>query len=307
MKKRELHGYIYILIGATLWGVSTVVAKTLFNLGLPPAELVAIRLTLSTLFLIVIFLFYDRRRLVISRQDLPYFLMLGFVAVAGMQFMYFYTISKIQVGPAVLIQYLSTFWVALYAFLFQREPLSSAKMASLFLSLFGCYLTVGGYRIDLLKLNSAGILSGILSSLFFAFYTLHGEKGLKKYDPWVLLLYGFGFGALLYWFLISPLKILRASYPFSFWIAFLYITIFSTLIPFGFYFKGVDRIRATRAGITSTLEPVVAGLAAYLVLGEVLHSLQILGGLIVIAAIILLQVSREKSSPASPIEVREKS
>ncbi|OGP91194.1 MAG: hypothetical protein A2156_02720 [Deltaproteobacteria bacterium RBG_16_48_10] len=306
MKKNEIHGYLYILVGATLWGISTVVAKTLLNTGLPPAQLVLIRLTMSTLILILIYLFHDWRQLIISLNDIPYFFVLGFIAVSGMQFTYFYTISKIQIGPAVLIQYLSIFWVALYAFLFQREPISIEKMAALLLSLIGCYFIVGGYRIDLLKLNFHGIVSGLLGSLFFAFYTLYGEKGLKKYDPWILILYGFGFAAILYWILISPMKIFRAGYPLRFWMAFLYITIFSTLIPFGFYFKGIDRIRATRAGITSTWEPVVAGITAYLVLGELLHPLQILGGLGVIGAVILLQISREKSAPSSPIEIRQK-
>ena len=306
MKTHEIHGYLYILVGATLWGVSTVVAKTLFNTGLPPEHLVLVRLTLSTLILILIFLASDRKRLVISLKDLPYFLILGFIAVAGMQFTYFYTISKIQVGPAVLMQYLSVFWVATYAFLFQREPLSVGKITALLLSGAGCYLIVGGYQIDLLKLNRDGIIGGLLGSLFFAFYTLHGEKGLRKYDPWTLLLYGFGLAAALYWILVSPLKIIQAGYPLRFWLAFLYITLFSTLLPYGFYFKGIERIRATRAGITATWEPVVAGMTAYLVLGEVLHPLQALGGLGVIAAVVLLQRIREKSAPSSPIEVRPK-
>jgi len=38
MKKAEGNGYLYILIGMTLWGVLTVVAKSLFIIGLPPAE-----------------------------------------------------------------------------------------------------------------------------------------------------------------------------------------------------------------------------------------------------------------------------
>ncbi len=306
MTHHEIHGYLYILIGATLWGVSSSVAKALFNIGLPPAELVLIRLTLSTLILFLIFLFYDRRRLAISLKDLPYSLVLGFIAVGGMQFMYFYTISKLQVGPAVLIQYLSVFWIALYAFLFQGEPLSKGKIAALSLSLIGSYLIAGGYRIDLLKLNREGIASGLLASLFFAFYTLYGERGLKKYDPWTLILYGFGFGSLLYWALIPPLKIIQAGYPLKFWAAFFYIAIFSTLLPFGFYFKGVERIRATRAGIVSTWEPVVAGITAYLALGEVLHPLQVIGGLGVIAAVVLLQISRERSAPPPSLEIRQR-
>ncbi len=298
MKKTERSGYLYILIGTTLWGVSSVVAKSLFILGLPPAELVQIRLTLATVTLLLILLIFDRNRIIISWKDLPYFLVLGFVGVAGVQFTYYYTISKIQVGPAVLIQYLSPVWIALYAFLFQKESLSKRKIAALSLALLGCYFTVGGNRLDLVRLNRIGIVSGLISSLFFSFYALYGEKGLKKYDPWTLILYGFGFGAVFYWVLISPMKVITEGYSFKIWMAFLYIAIFSTLLPFGLYFKGIERVRATRASITATWEPVVAGITAYFVLEEVLSPLQVLGGLGVIAAIVLLQTAREGTSPS---------
>jgi hypothetical protein len=38
MRKSEIRGYLYILIGTTLWGVSSVVAKSLFIIGLPPVH-----------------------------------------------------------------------------------------------------------------------------------------------------------------------------------------------------------------------------------------------------------------------------
>jgi len=306
MRKNEIRGYLYILIGTTLWGVSSVVAKSLFIIGLPPAELVQIRLTLATLTLLLILLIFDRNRIVISLKDIPYFLVLGFVGVAGVQFTYYYTISKIHVGPAVLIQYLAPIWIALYAFIFQKEPLTKGKIIALLLAVLGCYFTVGGYRMDLLRLNRIGIVSGLISSLFFSFYALYGEKGLKKYDPWTLILYGFGFGAVFYWILISPMKVITGGYSFKIWMAFLYIAIFSTLIPFGLYFKGIERVRATRASITATWEPVVAGMTAYFVLGEILFPLQVLGGIGVIAAIVLLQMAKEKTAPSAPMEIRQK-
>lgn len=306
MKKTEKSGYFYILIGATLWGVSSVVAKSLFIIGIPPAELVQIRLTFATLTLFHVLLIFDPKRLIISLKDLPYFFVLGFIGVAGVQFTYYYTISKIHIGPAVLMQYLSPVWIALYAFLFQKEPLTAKKILVLLLALLGCYFTLGGYRLDLLGLNRIGIVTGLISSLFFSFYALYGEKGLKKYDAWTLLFYGFGFAAVFYWFLISPMRVITGGYSLRIWAAFLYIAIFSTLIPFGLYFKGIERVRATRASITATWEPVVAGLTAYFVLGEVMSPLQVVGGCGIIAAIALLQMAKEKASPSTSIEVGSK-
>ena len=306
MKKNEIRGYFYILVGTTLWGVSSVVAKSLFIIGLPPAELVLIRLTLSTLALAIILFFFDRRRMIISLKDFPYFLILGFVGVAGMQFTYYYTISKIYVGPAILLQYLQPVWVSLYAFLFQKEPVSKEKVAALLLAVMGCYFVVGGYQIDLLRLNKIGILSGVTASFFFTFYALYGERGLKRYDSWTLILYGFGFGAVLYWILFSPIKIITAGHSIKMWTAFIYIAIFSTLIPFGLYLKGIEYMRATRTSIIATWEPVVAGITAYIVLGEILFPLQVFGGVGVIAAIVLLQMAKEKVAPSAPIEIRQK-
>jgi len=306
VKKSEIRGYLYILVGTTLWGVSSVVAKSLFIIGLPPAELVLIRLTLATLALAIILFFLHRKRMIISLKDLPYFIILGFVGVAGMQFTYYYTISKIYVGPAILLQYIQPVWVSLYAFLFQKEPISKQKIAALLLAVMGCYFVVGGYQTDLLRLNKIGIVSGVIASLFFTFYALFGERGLKKYDSWTLILYGFGFGAVPYWILFSPIKIIMAGHSLKMWVAFIYIAIFSTLIPFGLYLKGIEYLRATRTSIIATWEPVVAGIAAYIVLGEILFPLQVLGGIGVIAAIVLLQMAKEKGAPSAPIEIRQK-
>jgi len=305
MEKNEIQGYAYILTGASLWGISSVVAKSLFNIGLPPGELVLVRLTLAAFTLGLILAFFDRRSLFISYKDLPYFIVFGCVGVSGMQFTYYYTISKINVGPAILLQYLQPVWVSIYAFLFQNEPVSRRKVTALCLALLGCYLLVGGYQTDLLKLNKVGILSGVIASFFFTFYALYGERGLKKYGPWTLIFYGFGWGAILYLILIPPIRVIAGGHSLKVWIAFLYIAIFSTLLPFGFYFKGIERIRATRASITATWEPVIAGFTAYFILGEILHPLQVLGGVGVIAAVILLQLAKERASPYPPLKIRQ--
>jgi len=306
MRQGQTWGYIYLLIGTTLWGVSSVVAKSLFLMGLAPLDLVLVRLTLATFALLLFLLLFDRKRLAISPRDLPYFLIFGGLGIGANQFTFYLTISNIQVGLGVLIQYLAMIWIALYAILFQREPVTKWMIFSLALALAGCYLAVGGYRVDLLRLNKVGILSGLLSSFIFAFYTLLGEKGLKRYDPWTLIFYAFAIGTLLYWIIGSPSRVISTAYSLNVWIAFLYIAIFSTLIPFGLFFKGIDRIRATRASITSTWEPVVAIFTAYFVLGEVLLPLQVLGGIGVILAVILLQVGREREAPAAALEVRQK-
>lgn len=260
MKRTEIEAYLYILGAATFWGFSGAVAKYLFNAGISPLRLVQIRMTLSALILFFILVLFDLKRLIISSRDILYFLIFGIIGMAGNQFSYYFTVSKIQVGPAVLIQYLCPVWITLYAYFFQREPLSRKTGVALLLAVLGCYLVAGGYRIDLLSLNRVGVAGGIASSFFAAFYALYAEKGLKRYDVWTVLLYGLGAGALFYCSLNSPIEIVAEGYSFKNWLAFFYIAFFATLIPFALYFKGIERIRVTRASITAGWEPVMAGL-----------------------------------------------
>ena len=76
-----------------------------------------------------------------------------------------------------------------------------------------------------------------------------------------------------------------------------------TVLPFGLFFVGVNYVRSTRASITATLEPISAGLFAYLFIGESLQPLQMAGGAMVVAAIVVLQLKRERDE-LSPENIR---
>jgi len=306
MAKEELRGYLYVLAATTLWGVSSVVAKSLFTFGIPPAALILIRLTLSVLILLFVFLCFNRSRLIIPMREVPYFIIFGCLGLATSQFTYYFTISKINIGLGLLIQYCAAIWITFYALWFQKEPLSKWKIFSLFLAFIGCYLALGGYRIDLLRQNGVGILSGLACSFFVAFQTLYGEKMLTRHHPWTTIFYGFGFGAIAVGFFVSPVQIVTGGYSLKMWMAFFYIAIFQTLIPFGLYLHGIDRIRATRASITSAWEIISGALSAYVVLGEMLYPLQIMGGVAVLVAIILLQIEKERTAPSSSFSIRQK-
>jgi drug/metabolite transporter (DMT)-like permease len=56
---------------------------------------------------------------------------------------------------------------------------------------------------------------------------------------------------------------------------------------------GIEHLRSTRAAIVATLEPISAGFLSFIFLGEFLTQWQIVGGLLVIAAIVIIQSRRE--------------
>ncbi|HBZ55882.1 MAG TPA: hypothetical protein DEO88_10795, partial [Syntrophobacteraceae bacterium] len=163
----------------------------------------------------------------------------------------------------------------------------------------------GGYNLDLLTMNRVGILSGLASAVVFAFYAIHGERLMCRYSSWTVLFYALIFAALVWNVLLPPLGFLRRAYAPLEWMCIGYIAILGTVVPFWLYMEGINLIRSTRASITATLEPITAGFISYLFLGEVLEPLQVLGGFLVIAAIILLQARREHDDQ-TPAQIRRR-
>lgn len=282
--------YLYVILAAAMWGIGGVVAKYLFVNGVKALALTQIRETLSFLLLMAFFFLTSRRELArIGLSDVPYLAVMGIAGLAMVQISYYSAVRDIQVAAAILLQYMAPMFILLYSAFFMRERVTPPKLVSLALAVTGCGLVAGAYKVDFLRLNLAGVAWGLMSALFFSFYTLYGQAGLKKYNAMTLFAYSSGFGALLWWVINPPQAFFAVHYSAKTWLGFLYIAAFGTIVPFVLYFKGLERMEASRVSITSTLEPVVAGVVAFLSLGETMEAPQILGGMLVIAAIILLQ------------------
>jgi drug/metabolite transporter, DME family len=285
-------GYLFTALAALFWASSGTAAKFLFNSGITAFELVQMRTTLATGIIFSWLLLRNRSLLVIKRRDLPYFVVLG-AGLAAVQFTYLFAISKIQVAAAILIQYQAPIFVALYTLIFLGVKLPPAVFAAMAGSLVGCYLVVGGYSLDLLDMNRAGVLSALASAVTFAWYTVRCEYGMRRYPPWTVVFYGLLFAAVTWNIFHPPLSAFLRPSGFAQWGWVLFIAFFGTVLAFICYNEGISRIGAARASITATLEPITAGFIAWLLLGETLELWQILGAVLVIASVIFLQACKE--------------
>jgi drug/metabolite transporter (DMT)-like permease len=278
-----------VAVASFFWATSGTSAKFLFRGGITAFELVQLRTTIAALLLFLSLYIFDRSLLRVGRKDFAYLVLLGAI-LAAVQFTYLFTISLIPVAAAILIQYLSPVMIALHGRIVRKIHLSPAAVAAIAGAIAGCYLMVGGYNLAVFSLNRAGLFSGILSAAVFAWYSVKSEDGMQKYSPWTILSYALLMAAVIWNLLHTPLQAFGAAHDLRSWGLILYIALFGTVLPFGLYNHGIRSIRATYASITAMLEPVCAAIFAYAVLGEVLKPLQIAGGLLVIASVILIQV-----------------
>jgi drug/metabolite transporter, DME family len=287
-------GYLYVFIAAFFWATSGTLSKFLFHTGITPFQLVQLRTTIAAFSLFLWLVISKRMLLRMAKRDVVYFLLLGGI-LAITQFTYLYAISKIQVAVAILLQYMAPAFIVIYSIVFSRKKIAFVTLLALAGALTGCYIMVGAYSMDILTMNRIGIISGLASAITFAAYTVRSEHDMDRYAPWTLVFYALLFAAVAWNIFHPPLSAFVQPHSLLDWVFILYIGIFGTILPFGFYNKGIKLVQSAHASITATMEPVLAGAIANFFLNESLETLQLVGIFIVIGSILLLQMRQDTS------------
>lgn len=293
-RRDRLRGYLAVLGAATLWGVSGVVAKALFNRRIEPQTLIEIRLTGAFLLLLLI-LAVRRHQMRVPREHLARMGLLG-LAMTAAQFTYYLTISLTGVATALFLQYTAPVFVALYGWGFEGERLGGVKVGAIILAVMGSYFLVtggGGIRVSPL-----GLTSGVLAAVAFGCYAILGRGRVRQLGSTTSLLYTLGTGALVWSIVVPPWRAYSGGYAPAEWALFAFIIVFATILPFGLFLYGLRWISSSMASLTATFEPVVGSLAAFLILGELLALPQIMGGLAIAAAVAMIQVADIGIPPA---------
>jgi drug/metabolite transporter (DMT)-like permease len=276
---------------AILWAISGVVGKVLLSGSLSPGQLVFYRSALGSGLLLAGLLAEKRTLLKINLHDLPYLILLGVLGLALTQFAYYGAIQAMSVGLAILLQYLAPLWIVLYERFWIKMPLTSSKVLALVVAILGCLLvcvpTSGKTTV-----STYGLFLGIASGVFFATYGLMSQRALRTYSEVTVLFYSLLFTALFWgWVTSSGWTPLGGLGNGKVWMI-LYVTVFGTLLPFFLFILALRHLQASQVGIITTLEPVVAATIAWIYLGDRLTAFQIVGGVLVLIAILMLRIKK---------------
>ncbi len=293
------------MVGATFfWGSSATVARYLFaREHVPALWVVEMRLLIAVALLGAWLRLRDPSTLRIRRSELPYFLVLGLCGVAAIQGSYYYTISELGVGLAILLQYLAPAIIVAYEVARGKERLSLPTALSLVSAITGTALLVSGVPRGDWWTHPMGWLVGFSSAFFFAFYILYSKWGLSRHRAETVLFYSFLFAGI-FWATVSPIgQLLGSRLPARVWWLFLSLALFSTLVPFSLFNAGLRRLSPSQAGILATLEPVVAIGTSAVFLREWLKPVQLVGaGLVLLACALASRAKTVAAGEGSPLQ-----
>ena len=286
-----VRGTALLLLAFLFWGSSAPLAKYLMVARFDVITIAQTRVSLSFVLLCLFFGFFNREIFKIDKKDIWRFVLLGVVGLAVTNYSYYFTVKESTVATAILIQYTAPLWVVLAAvWITKEESLDLMIVIVLVMALFGCYCAVSGGRASVIQLHGWAWLTGPLSAFTFAFQIIATKRLLKKYSIWTVVFYMFGFASLFWLFINPPWAIASMRYTLTDWVIFWIFAVVSILIPQSAFAAGLKWLKASNAGIIGTMEPVVAITVAYFLLGESLHPIQIAGGILVVAAVTMLQI-----------------
>jgi drug/metabolite transporter (DMT)-like permease len=300
---RSSVGYAMVATAATLFAVNGSVAKVVLSSGLSSLELAQIRNTFAAILFLGVLLVVAPSRLRVGRRELLFLIAFGLVGVALVQWLYFVSIEHLPVGVALLIQFTAPLFVALFARTVYKEHIRGRIWLAVALCIVGLGLVVE-IRAGV-AFSTVGMAAAFAGALSLTAYLLMAERERRHRDAASLSFYGFLVAALL-WAVVQPLW----KFPWStlgksvslqgnladrsapVWLLVAFIVVIGTFVSFSLLTGALRHISATRASIVASLEPVVATVIAWAWLGETFGPTQLVGGAIVIAAILVAQSAR---------------
>jgi drug/metabolite transporter, DME family len=283
-------GYALVLLAASLWATLGIIYNFLArSYGLQPLAVAGLRAGLGGLILLAGLLAWRRSWLCLNSQALRVVVLYGIFGIALFYAAYINAILLVGVAVAAVLLYTAPAWVAVIAWRFLGERLTRTHLAALMLTLAGSALVAQIFQPGLLRLNGLGIAWGLLSGLTYGLWSVFNKVGVRHTNPWTLQCYGMlvGSAALLLFQPLAPLAGALQSPATIVWL--LLLAVGPTVGASVAYAAGVRTVPVSVASLIATLEPVLAALLAYLVLGETLSLAQMAGGALILLAVWLLR------------------
>jgi drug/metabolite transporter (DMT)-like permease len=274
-----------------MWALNGTMARELLDDGVDAVRLAQLRSAGSLAILGLVLAVARRDLLRVDRSELPSLALLGVIGLAGVHATYFLAIDRLQIGVAVTIQYLAPLLLLLWLRLAHGRRLAPSLWGAVGLSVVGCFFVVRAY--DASSLDAVGVAAAFGAALTFAIYMVGSERAGQRHQAVTTLFWTFGFASL-FWALVAPWW----GFPFgeldSAGNALLAagVIVVGTLLPFICMVAALRHIPAPRAAVVATLEPLLAAVFAWVILGEELAAVQLVGGAAVLGAVVWVQLHR---------------
>ena len=283
---------LLIILSALSFGSISVLTVLVISAGVPLLTAMAWRYVLGAALLGAVTRPQQLRP--IPKQRVIQLLAIGGCGQALITYLSLHALEYIPVGPLAFLFYTYPAWVALLGAIRRTEKLTPVRLIALTMALAGVTIMVG---VPTEKLNPLGVLLALVSALLYSAYLPaleHVQEGIPAMVATFLLITGaaiaFVSSALLTGVLCLPAGI-------AVWLEIFVLAVVSTVIAFLTLIKGLAVLGPVRTAIIATVEPFFTATLGILVLGNQLSTATLVGGILIAAAVLLIQWNSTQLAP----------
>ncbi len=291
--------FLFLSSGAFLFAISGIVSKWVMEAGLTPWRLTEVRTTGSFVALLIYLALNGRIHQLRPRKgEVGLLTLFGIIGIAAVQSFYFFSILRLHVSTALIIEFTAPIWIVLYLRLIKKIKINNSMWLGLIAAFIGLILV--GEVWKGLTLNGLGVISSFIDALSLASYFFLSRALGKLRSTETMLVWGFGITAVLY-ALVQPWW----SFPFRIftkpidlnghfvghhlpgWLLIGFIVLFGTVLPYLCVVIGINALTPQAASIIGMLEPLFAGAFGWILLKETFTTIQLIGAAVVLGGIFI--------------------
>jgi drug/metabolite transporter (DMT)-like permease len=303
--RRPAVGITAVSFAALMFGFNASTVKIILGTEISPEQLVLFRASITALMAGIVLLFTNRKAFKVTMKELPVLIFYGIFGIALMQWSYSNAVSLLPISVALLIEYTAIVIVPLVSLLLFKEKVRPRLWFGIAAVLVGLAIVSNLWNSNL---NPIGVAWAFMAAVCLSIYFLIGEHTQRKRDAMSTLFYTFAVASV-FWAImnfINPAKMIDINLVFNLggnlsgismpvWAGLLWIGIMGSFIPMLLDYIALGNLSATAVGVIATAETVFATIFAWAWLNESMTTLEVIGGLIVVAGIILAETSRTNS------------
>jgi drug/metabolite transporter (DMT)-like permease len=305
---RLLTGLGFAVLSAASFGLSGALARKLLDAEWSAGAIVLIRVGIASLVVLPFGIVSLRGRWRLLGRNAGVIVVYGALAVAGAQFCYFSAVEHMQVGPALLIEYTAPAAVVVWLWLRQGQRPGAITLVGAGLAALGLVLV-----LDLLSgadLSVPGMLWALGAMVGAATYFVISADEDNGLPPMVLAAGGLVLGTVVLGLLglvgllsmhASTASVTYAGTTVSWWVPLVVLGVVTAAIPYTSGIAAGRRLGSRLASFVALIEVLAAVLFAWLLLDELPRTVQLLGGLLILAGVVFVKLGERRTTATAPV------
>ena len=295
----HLSAVLLVLLAGTMWAASGTAAQHFYTQSTHiPIELTQVRLFLSSaLFFLLAYWSRGLRRGIRSLRRDPRLLVQlaihGILGIMIVQFSYFMGIAEGDAAATTVIGYTSPAMMILYLAVRYRRLPSAAETGTVVAAVAGVFLLVTGGDIGRLSVPMSCVIWSLISGVTFVFAMIYPVRLLRLFDRFFLLAVCMLIGGISLLPVTQVIFDVGSFFTAQTWLDLLIIIGLGTIVAFFAFNVGLRWLSPEETAITATIEPVASVIFAWLIFDTHFVTMQVVGIVLVIAAILTPNVLRK--------------